>query len=288
MYPALNAPTLRLCRPAGRAILAGALLALAGCGAAETPSPPATSSARASATPGALHLVGLGDSISTANECPGCTDLVAAYAKRASATLGRPVEAQNLSIPGADIRALLKQSAGDQPQEALRHADIVVVTIGFNDTSWARIDDPCHAAPNFPVVEWSKITSSCIAMVTTQYGRDLDTLLTTIDTLRGGAPTVLRVVSIYNNVIGDHNDPGWDAPEAVRPSTAGDLALLREQCRVVRRHHGECADLLHAINGPSANRDANPYLSEHTHMNQKGHDLAAQLLDQLGYSPLTQ
>jgi lysophospholipase L1-like esterase len=263
------------------------MLALPGCAASRSAPAGATGVAPATARSTTLQLVGLGDSISTANQCSGCTDLVSAYAQRAAKTLGRPVDAQNLSMPNADIQTLLKQTAAEQPQEALSHADIVVVTIGFNDTPWNRIDNPCDAAPQYPVIQWRKITSACVAKVTAEYGRDLDALLTRVEKLRKGAPTVLRVVSVYDSVIGDHADPGWDAPEAVQPSIAGNLAFMKEQCAVARRHHGQCVDLLHAINGPTVSQDAAPYLSEHTHMNQRGHDLAAQLLDGLGYTPST-
>jgi lysophospholipase L1-like esterase len=264
------------------------VLVVVGCGSsAKSGAQRTTSTAKTSPSAvSSLKLVGLGDSISTANACDGCTDLVAGYANRASKSLGRPVEANNLSIPGADIAALLKQVQGSEPAAALKGADIVVLDIGFNDTPWNRIDDPCRAAPNYPVIHWKKIGATCIKKVTAEYTRALDTLIARIAALRAGRPTVLRVVSVYDNVIGNTGDPGWSALEAVHPSIAGNSAYQAAQCAEAVKHHGECVDMLHAINGPDVTKDAAPYLSEHTHMNQRGHDLAAEKLDELGYAPV--
>ena len=157
---------------------------------------------------------------------------------------------------------LLKQVQGDQPAAALKGADIVVITIGLNDSPWGRIDDPCHAAPNFPVITWKKIDAACVKRVAAEYERDLNALITQIATVRSSKPTMLRVVSVYNSVIGDTADPGWSAPEAVAPSIAGNRAFLAAQCAEAVKHHGRCADLLHAINGPKETNDAAPYLSE--------------------------
>jgi hypothetical protein len=52
--------------------------------------------------------------------------------------------------------------------------------------------------------------------VTAKYKRALDHVVTLIETLRAGRPLMLRATTVYNNVIGDHNDPGWDSRQ---PST---------------------------------------------------------------------
>ena len=44
-------------------------------------------------------------------------------------------------------------------------------TLGFNDTAWGRLDDPCEAAPEFPVVRWDEISDRCQRRVTHATGK---------------------------------------------------------------------------------------------------------------------
>jgi hypothetical protein len=72
---------------------------------------------------------------------------------------GKPVDVINLAVPDTNVTDLLSQVANDpNTRSALSGADIAVITIGFNDTPWNRIGDPCQAAPDYPVIQWRKIT----------------------------------------------------------------------------------------------------------------------------------
>ena len=52
--------------------------------------------------------------------------------------------------------------------------------------------------------------------------------------------------------------------------------FVEAQCWVAVMHGGRCADLFHALNGPKGTQDAGPYLvQDHTHLNQRGHQLVA-------------
>jgi lysophospholipase L1-like esterase len=255
-------------------VVAAAIMTLPGCGTASIHSGNSSGSS--------LHLVALGDSISTDTECPGCKTFADLYGQAIARRTGTPVQVENLSVPGAtsaDLLNLVKNDAATRA--AVSQADILTITIGFNDTPWGRIDDPCDAAPHFPIVKWHDITDACIARVTHDYEQWLDQILSTVIAIRGGKPTRLRVTTVYNAVIGDHGDPGWDSPAAVAPSIKGNAAFARVQCRIAEKYGGRCADMLHAMNGPQGTRDAAPYLADHTHMNQAGHRLTAQVLSQL-------
>jgi lysophospholipase L1-like esterase len=234
--------------------------------------------------PSRLQLVALGDSISTANACTGCTAFPDLYAERLTEELGRPVDVDNRSIPGAIAADLLAQVSSDEgTRVALADADIVVITVGLNDSAWGRGDDPCGVAPDFPVVEWAEITEKCSDKVTRHYAHDLDRLLDKVDRLHGGTPYLLRLPTVYNAVIGDHVDPTWDSPEAVAPSVRGNAAFAEVQCALAGDHGGLCAEMLPLMNGPDALGDAAPYLADdHTHLNQAGHDLTADALADLG------
>ena len=67
-----------------------------------------------------------------------------------------------------------------------------LVMIGFNDTPWGRGDDPCHVAPDFPVVMWDQITEECTARVTGEYADGLEGVL---DTVSAVAPEACRAVT---------------------------------------------------------------------------------------------
>ena len=270
------------------------------------PKDPSVSSA--TPTPNAhWNLVALGDSTARANACDGCIDYVDLYAKAISKAAGVPVLVDNRAAiedsngPALQATQLLFHLLTDESlRDALATADIVVVAVGFNDTPWNRLDDPCDAAPHYPVVDWAKLSAACIRRVTGDYKQTLDEILTQIDELRGcgempGVPpcsqrgsvdTLIRVVTVYNAAIGDPVDPGWDSPSVIRPTKLGNDLFVKAECEVVRFHGGKCADLYHLLNGPDGTRSAGPYLSDWAHLNQRGHRLVANVLIKLGLAPL--
>jgi lysophospholipase L1-like esterase len=255
-----------------------------------------------------LHLVALGDSTARPSSCPGCTDFVDLYARAVEKATGKHVEVDNRAAielsnlpPIQATQVLAHLYTDDSLRRALTAADIILINVGFNDTPWARFDDPCEAAPGFPIVRWHHISDQCIQRVTGEYKQTLDEILTEIDELRGcgaqpGVPpcsqrgqkdTLLRVVTVYNTTIGDTVDPHWNSPQAARTSRRANDLMVRAQCEVTRFHGGRCADVYHAVTGPSGMRVPEPYLvSDQTHLNQKGHRLVARTLANLGYSPL--
>jgi lysophospholipase L1-like esterase len=253
------------------------------------------------------NLVALGDSTAQASACPGCTDYVDLYAKAVAKATGEQVIVDNRAanelsnIPAEEATQLLFHLLTDASlRSAVADADIIVIGIGFNDTPWNRLDDPCDAAPRYPVVEWAKLSAGCIRGVTDEYKQTLDEILTQIDELRGcgempGVPpcsqrgsvdTMLRVVSVYNAAIGDSVDPGWDSPSVIRPTKLGNDLFVKAQCEVVHFHGGKCADVYHALNGPNGTRSAGRYLSDWAHLDQRGHRLVASVLIKLGLAPL--
>jgi lysophospholipase L1-like esterase len=238
---------------------------------------------------GELSLVALGDSIPAADpqNCDGCTGFVDLYANQLSQQLNARVQVDNRAVPDTEASDLLDQVKNDDAtRAALKRADLIVIDIGFNDSPWNRLDDPCDAAPNYPVVMWGKITQGCIAKVAGQYGQTLNAILSEVNDLRAGRPTALRLVTVYNSVIGDYVDPSWDDPAAVAPSKAANDKFVETQCRLTRMHGGECIDVYHTFNGNDGSHPAKRFLaSDYTHPNSEGHKLIAKLLAQSGYHP---
>ena len=299
----------RRARLAGLITLAATLAACSG--NAATSASQAASGGGSTGQPAAgdvWNLVVLGDSTNRPDNCGGCVGYIGDYARAIQRQTGMTVNVQNDSaiqlsnVPAVDAGALLAQVL---TSAAVRHdianADIIVLSIGFNDSPWGRLDDPCNAAPRFPVVHWSRITTACTDRVVAEYKRTLDQILTQIDTLRGcgempGVPpcsergrrdTLIRIVTVYNATIGDTVDPGWNSPAAVAPTIRGNDMMVHAQCEVVGFHGGRCADIYHVLNGPRANRPAGAYLAQdYTHLNRRGHAAAAAALITLGLAPL--
>jgi lysophospholipase L1-like esterase len=305
---AIRPPLSRTVRVVGLIALA-AILAACSEHASATGSERAGDSSAEPATAGeAWNLVVLGDSTNRPDSCDGCAGYVSDYAQAIQRQTGMAVNVQNDSavrlsnVPGGDASALLAQIlTSPSIRRDITTADIIVISIGFNDTPWGRLDDPCNAAPRFPVVHWSAITPGCTDRVVADYKHTLDEILTQVDTLRGcgempGVPpcsqrgardTLIRIVTVYNATIGDTVDPGWDSPAAVAATIRGDDMMVHAQCEVARFHGGRCADIYHVMNGPHANEPAAAYLAQdYTHLNRRGHEAAAAALIKLGPAPL--
>jgi hypothetical protein len=288
----------------------GLAVLLTGCassGASTAPSSPPSTPASSTSSAPEWNLLAIGDSLAQASSCDGCTDYVTLFARKVEKAAGVPVRVENRAavqlsnVPAGQVTSLYADILTDESlREAIRHADIIVISIGFNDTPWGRLDDPCNAAPNFPVVHWSKLSRACISRVVWDYKYTLDQILTEIDKLRGcgaapGVPpcsqrghedTLLRIVTVYNSAIGDKVDPGWNSPEAIPPTVLGNDLMVHAQCEVTRFHGGRCADVYHVFNGPHGRRAAGSYLADFTHLSQRGHDAAAAALISLGLRPL--
>jgi lysophospholipase L1-like esterase len=267
-----------------------------------------TAAKPAAATPPPLHLVALGDSLSRANSCDGCTGWVELYGQAIQKAAGRPVVVDNRgsfqfsNVPAGQLDGALRHLLTDPSlRKAIAGADIVVIGFGLNDTPWGRLDDPCNAAPDFPVVKWKKITRDCIRAVSMYEKQTLDQILTEVDQLRGcgaapGAPpcsqrghadTLIRVVTTFNAVIGDTVDPGWNTPIAIRRSTIANRQFVHDDCEVAVFHGGLCANVYRAFNGPTGLGDPTRVFGpDGSHFNQQAHNQIAGLLVKLGYKPL--
>jgi lysophospholipase L1-like esterase len=278
---------------AGRAtaVIAGLLL-LAACQSgspavtqSQAASPAATSQASPSSGP-ALRVVTIGDSIPFGkDDCGGCTDFTTLVASALQQQTGETVEAENLSthdnLTGA---RLLDRIRTDQAvRTAVSRADVVIVSIGRNDTPWNSTDDPCDGNNPDGVFNWTKYTGACVTQQAQRHGTQLDGILGEIQSLRAGKPTALRVLVDYNDVIGDPTvGVGADAP-----SIAVVEAFAQETCRVATLHRAVCVDVYHAFNGLQGTADAGGFLAgDHTHPNASGQGRISELLVAAGFAPI--
>jgi len=274
------------------ALMAGAMLLVASCSSRSNGGSGAGTSTVATSTPtseASPRLVVLGDSIALSDTCAGCTTYPEQVAAAMADALDVEVETDNLAVSGAEVADLLKLVRSDSiVRDSIARADAILITIGWNDLAFNRLDDPCGVAAHYPKIEWDSITHDCVDAATADYRRDLDSVLSVIDALRSARPTMLRITTVYNAVIGDKVDPTWNIPAAIEPSTYAVEQMVRAQCKLVEEHGGACADTYHALNGKDGHDSAQPFLNaaDATHLAQPGEDAFAAAIAALGFSPL--
>jgi lysophospholipase L1-like esterase len=232
------------------------------------------------------RLVAIGDSIPYgAQDCYGCTPFPELFGQAITRATKIPVRVENRAehtgIASRDLSDEIATSG--ELRRAVAAADIVIVTIGHNDTPWNREDDSCDGRANGPQSHWSAYRGHCLRDEAHAYAHNLDRVLAAVEHLRRGQPTLLRVTNDYTDVIGEPSAP----PAAASASQHVLDAFSLETCQAAVRHHGACIDSYHAFNGPHGDRDAGPLLSfDHTHPSGEGHQKIAELLSAAGLARL--
>jgi lysophospholipase L1-like esterase len=245
----------------------------------------AASQAEAASRP-ALHVLVIGDSIPYgAQDCGYCLPFINLFGTALGRATHRPVIVTNLSdhtgIYSRDLLEHLRSSSS--MRRAVRVADAIVVTIGHNDPPWNRDDDSCDGKQGYPNVSWSRYGPACVRAIAHVYRTNLDGILRQVRALRAGKPTLLRVTTDYNDIIGDPTVPPI-AARVSKPFYDTDTPIT---CTLARKYGGKCIDTYHAFNGPNGTRPATKLLGpDHTHPNAQGHKLIARLLIRAGFSPL--
>jgi lysophospholipase L1-like esterase len=241
--------------------------------------------------PAPWSLVVVGDSIAfnSPHDCPSCTGFVDRYADAITKSTGHPVEVQNLSEHnGLQIDRLLTElKANTARRDALANADIIIVNIAHNDVAWGRDDDPCDGpTPDQP--DWSKFNSTCAAAAAEIFRPKFESVYAQIVALRAGKPTIFRTINRYNDWAGTINDDGSHVPPEATNATRAVLdAWSSMVCKAAQSNGFTCADIYHAFNGPDGLTPSGYLLAkDNTHPSNKGHEVIARALIDLGYAPL--
>ena len=240
---------------------------LAGCGtvpvhasprpATHIPAPPssASSTARAPATPpaGPVHVVGLGDSVTSGEHC-ACDDYVTGFGRLLAKRQGVKVDVNDDGESGSTSDGLADELSGhgrdDRSLQAdVARADVVVITIGANDLTPALAawrSDSCRAACYDPEVA--------------RMQGDLDRTLDRVQALDGGRARVL--VTNYWNVFTD----GDVARQAERRGylTWSDTVTRQANqviATVAAQHRAALVDLYTPFEGADGNSDATDLLA---------------------------
>jgi lysophospholipase L1-like esterase len=181
-----------------------AAVVLTGCGTppAQAPARPTPSVTRTSppVSPGPLRVVGLGDSVTSGEHC-ACDDYVTGFGHLLQARDGVRVHVTDDGVSGSTSDGLADELGSDDGLRSdVRHADVVVVTMGANDLSPALASwrsGRCPARCSDPEIATMRV--------------DLGRVLATVGRLDPGDTRVL--VTTYWNVFTD----GDVARKAERP-----------------------------------------------------------------------
>lgn len=275
-----------------RTAVALVLLLVGACGTGsdagpETTSSPPTSSAPASTAPAeGLTLVVIGDSIpyNAPEDCPDCTAFADLYAQELEQATGQIVEVQNFSDhTGLTVERLLQ---GLEPlKDYLSEADVIVVGIAHNSSELSA-ERPCGEPltdENFP--QWDAVDPACAARAADHYRPLYDRLYERVAATREGQPAVLLTLNRYNDWIG-YAEADLTAAEERRTTVVLD-AWNSMLCASAERHGFACADLYQAFNGANGGRPSGDLLAQdYTHPSQRGNDVIAEVLVDLGFAPL--
>jgi len=258
--------------------------------ATETPVPLATETSIPSLTPWSLVVVGDSIAYNSSTVCPGCSGFVYRYADAIFEATGHPVKVSNLSQLSLQVDVLLEELRPDTyawRRDALVNADIIIVSIAFNDVPWLRNDDPCDG-PNGNKPDWSKYNSSCAAAATEIFRPKFESVYARIVALREGKPTIFRTINRYNDWIGWTGDAGETNPPEATDATRVVLdAWSAMVCETAQENGFTCADIYHTFNGAAGLTPSGDLLGkDYTHPSDKGNEVIARVLTDLGYDPL--
>lgn len=193
---------------------------------------------------------------------------------------GKSVTVTSLADGGETSATLLASLRAVGPvRDAVAGADIVTITVGGNDV------DPFGTFPA-DMCAPGGVESTCLARYNPDFEVNLDAILTEIENIRAGQPTLIRPTTPdYNPFI------GWDAA----PTPEFGLSFYRQVadaeaqavCSLAMTHGLVCADFYHEFNGTDGTEDGGSLLAaDHAHPSAAGSQLIAQVILDAGLAPL--
>jgi lysophospholipase L1-like esterase len=249
----------------GLLLLAGLTVALAawsGTPGASRPSTPV-----ATAGPGRLTVVGLGDSVTAGSACE-CTDFVSRYAARVPASAAGPARAVNLGEGGQTSAQLLSEiSSGGSMAHQVASADVILLTIGANDL-----------VPLLDTWSSSGCPASCSSAAVQAVGRNISGIVDRARTLRDGRPTRILVTG-YWNVFQDGDVAGADRGAAYLRWSDDLTRRLNTAVRSAAQGSGATSvDLYAPFKGDGDRNPTSLLAGDGDHPNSAGHELIATTL----------
>ncbi|GAA3674659.1 hypothetical protein GCM10022237_37810 [Nocardioides ginsengisoli] len=134
-------------------------------------------------------VLALGDSVPSGRSCD-CDPFPVTYGAELSQRTGARVTVDNRAVSGLDTEGLMQQLQGPGMQDAVRRADIVLLTIGANDFGDHHDDVVTGAC--------TQGNSDCVSDELSSLRSHLASVIDTIRALRGGQQTEILVTGYWN------------------------------------------------------------------------------------------
>jgi len=237
-----------------------------------------------------IFVTAVGDSIPYGREdCGGCDTFPDLFGTWIASTTGMTVDVANMSQHDNNTAARMAVELPGEPaiEKRLADSDVIIVTIGHNDTPWNATDDSCDADHGFfdgnPKASWSVLVGPCLKTEVDRYRKNLTTIFDEIVRLRAGKPTAYRFTTHYSDVAGDPCCPA----EATKVAATVKEAFNGAACDVAKTKGFVCVDVFHAFNGAKGTESAGDLLApDHTHPSADGQRKIAELLEAAGLAPI--
>ena len=247
-------------------------------------------SAEASAAAGVV-LVAMGDSIpvNLDADCPGCTGFVDSYAEALSGDVGEPVQVKNRARhDGARTIDIAEQVEADQQLlDELATADVILISVGFNDQPpFEDAHEGCPAplggaaSAQEAIAAGAETSEACIDTVVPIIREQVAGIF---EKLREVAPdAAIAVLTPYDSW------RGWTEVEAAEPAMRDALYSAETYwfqqwnsalCDEADAAGATCVDVYHAFNGPEGTDPPAAFVAaDYTHPSQEGNDVIRDLL----------
>jgi len=223
-------------------------------------------------------MVALGDSFTATQNTRGQT-YVDLFAASLEETTSHPVAVTDLSDDGGTTaRVAERLRTGDVTRAAVVAADIILVSVGGNDS------DPFGVYPDGTCAP-AQSASACLDVYSPAFAANYEAILSEIEVLRAGRPTAIRVTSADNPFVGWSEAPSVTFGVDFYAQVAA--AQTEAACDAATAHGGLCVDYLHIFGGPDGTADPAPYLGpDHAHPGDRGIQAIADELLRLGVPEL--
>ncbi|SDS02817.1 hypothetical protein [Jiangella sp. DSM 45060] len=226
---------------------------------ASTSTPTSAPSPSPTATAAGLSYLGLGDSWPNGAHCGGCETFMVRYADALEAETGQAVEfvdrtqqaqPSNPSLGQTSASLLAELQTSEELREAVAAADVIVIATGPNELSELPglfEGDSCGGPDGL----------ACIRRQGARWLTAFDDMLVEIDSLRGGEPTVVRLVSAGNAFIGGPGPFATDAGFGPAAAETFFAELTTAMCAAAADHDAACVDVRPIVNGPGLDQPGN-------------------------------
>lgn len=211
---------------------------------------------------GRYVAVGLGDSVPSAANCPGCVSFVAQAGDRVAAAAGLPAVVDNEAVAGYTSADVVHQMGEPAVRDRIADSDLVILTVGANDLSGA-LSGSCDEG------------SGCVGSTMSTVGARLARIVAGIKALQRARDATIIMTGYWNagldGQVGRQNGSGY-----VSTSRSLTRRLNTMVSRLARSEHIGYADFHTPFVGRDGDVDPTGLLADDgDHPDAAGHAVLA-------------